>query len=256
MPVSQNGYSANDRSVIKTYDIAGELVPLRDDACGELLVEVALWIHANVESISKGHQRDDWGYAERPIRGGTTLSNHASGTALDFNATQHPLGVHGTWTRRQKRKVNRFLRSINGAVRWGENYSGRVDGMHFEINADYGDVRRALRSLRGDRTRSAPRWRRRDFVVNLANVRQAFKGGGRDFQLGVKAIQRELNRRGFDVQVDGFAGPATRAAYRKFEESIPGKVGNHDGVPGWFTLRVLGGALPLPQRRRFRVKRG
>jgi HK97 family phage portal protein len=35
---------------------------------------------------------DDWGYAERPIRGSTVVSNHASGTAIDLNATCWTLG--------------------------------------------------------------------------------------------------------------------------------------------------------------------
>lgn len=250
MPVSQNGWSANDRSVIVTYDIAGELVPLRQGDAGFLLVDLALWIHANVESISKGHQHDDWGYAERPIRGGTTLSNHASGTALDFNATQHPLGVHGTWRRRQKRRINRRLRErFEGVIRWGENYAGRVDGMHFEIDGEADEVAVVARRIRrGDRPRP------RTPTVDLANVVAQFRAGGTERLPGVRTIQRELDRRGFAVTVDGYAGPATRAAYRAFEKSIPGPRGNTDGIPGAYTLRILGGLLPLPQRRRFKVR--
>lgn len=254
MPTSQNGYSANDRSKIKTYTVAGEPLPMREGPTGQLLAEVAEWVHKNVESISKGHQADDWGYAERPIRGSsTTLSNHASGTAFDFNATQHPLGVTGTWSRKQKRKVNWFLRNkCNHTVRWGENYSGRKDGMHFEINDSLDDVRAALREVRGD---ARAKRRNRVHTVDLGNVREQFRRGGPDALPGVKTVQRELNARGAELAVDGHAGPSTRDAYRRFERSIPGKVGNNDGIPGWFSLRVLGGLIPLPQRQRFKVRR-
>lgn len=253
MPQSQNGYSANDRSKIETYNIYGELLPMREGPTGWLLAYLAKWLHNNVESISKGHQQDDWGYAERPIRGSsTTLSNHASGTAFDFNATQHPLGVSGTWTRKQKRKVNRFLRNkLENVVRWGENYSGRKDGMHFEINEDFDEVLKVVKKLQGEVRR--PKRARRTPTVVLANVQREFRNGGQNELHGVKVIQRELNARGEELAVDGYAGPTTRDAYRRFERSVPGA--NHDGVPGWFTLRVLGGLIPLPQRRRFRVVR-
>lgn len=249
MATSQNGYSANDRSLIKNYDVAGEILPMRDDATGELLAHLAEWIHENVESISAGHQRDDWGYAERPIRGSsTTLSNHASGTAFDYNATQHPLGVTGTWTRAQKRKINKELRTTyEHVIRWGENYNGRVDGMHFEINEDYDEVVRVLKKVQGQgrkRVRKIP-------AVDLGNVREEFRKGGTKSLPGVKRIQRELNARGEELAVDGYAGKATRRAYRRFEKSVPGS--NGDGVPGWFSLRVLGGLIPMPQRRKFRV---
>lgn len=137
MPTSQNGYRANDRSVITTFTIAGtdRRVSLREGAPGELLVHWAAWFHANIESIDKG-QVDDWGYAERTIRGSsTTLSNHASGTAIDLNATKHPLGKVGTFTGGQTSRIRRELAKYEGAIRWGGDYNGRKDEMHFEIMA-------------------------------------------------------------------------------------------------------------------------
>lgn len=249
MATSQNGYSANDRSVITNYNIAGEILPMREGATGELLAHLAEWIHENVESISAGHQQDDWGYAERPIRGSTTtLSNHASGTAFDFNATQHPLGVRGSWGLRKKRKINRQLRTqYENVIRWGENYKGRPDGMHFEINEDFDEVVRVLNKVRGNNTKTV----RKLPAVDLGNVRAEFRKGGTKSLPGVKRIQRELNARGETLAVDGYAGPSTRTAYRRFEKSIPGA--NGDGIPGYFSLRVLGGLVPLPQRKKFRV---
>lgn len=138
MPTSQNGWPANDVSRTQSYKIPGSsrAVRLVKGPAGQLLVLVAAWIHSHVEAIDTG-ELDDWGYAERTIRGSsTTLSNHASGTALDFNATRHPLGTSGNWSAAHKAAINGVLNKLGGTVRWGENYSGRKDPMHFEINVN------------------------------------------------------------------------------------------------------------------------
>src|SRR5690349_22956058 len=100
MPKSQNGWPANDVSRTQSYNVPGTDRALRlvKGPAGLLLVLVCAWVHKNVEAMTPDKEMDDWGYAERPIRGSTTtLSNHASGTAADFNSTKHPLGVVGTW---------------------------------------------------------------------------------------------------------------------------------------------------------------
>lgn len=134
---SQNGWPANDVTRTQSYKVQGTNRALRlvKGNAGLLLSLVAAWVHKNVEPIEPDKVADDWGYAERNIRGSsTTLSNHASGTALDYNATQHPLGVAGTWSASQREAINGMLGKLAGTVRWGDNYSGRKDGMHFEIN--------------------------------------------------------------------------------------------------------------------------
>jgi hypothetical protein len=107
-----------------------------------VLLEVARRFHEEVEPITGG-VRDDWGWAYRPIRGKTTgFSNHASATAIDLNATQHPRGVEGTFTAAAEAGRARILADLvdestgEPVVRWGEDYTTTVDGMHFEINAD------------------------------------------------------------------------------------------------------------------------
>jgi hypothetical protein len=157
MPTSQNGWSANDVSQTASYKIAGtsRALRLRKGPAGELLALLAAWIDANVESMDNEKIMDDWGYAERPIRGSsTTLSNHASGTAFDYNATKHPLGTSGNWSASAKSKINAKLNQLGGTVRWGENYSGRRDPMHFEINvrptaAGLAAINRAVATMKG-----------------------------------------------------------------------------------------------------------
>lgn len=139
MPTSQNGYEANDRNLVASQAIPGTnvVVTLRKGDPGWLLTHFAAWFDTHVEDIdnARGHL-DDWGYAERNIRGSVTqLSNHASGTALDLNATRHPLGKRGTFTKAQTAAIRAELRNYQGCIRWGGDYSGRPDEMHFEINA-------------------------------------------------------------------------------------------------------------------------
>lgn len=61
------------------------------------------------------------------------LTGNSSGTALDLNAPQHPLGQVGTFTNAQERAIHRILEDFP-QVRWGGDYWGRKDEMHFEIN--------------------------------------------------------------------------------------------------------------------------
>lgn len=135
MATSQNGYTANDEGLLQTWTIPGTTrrVRLRVGAPGGLLVHLAAWFHQHVEPIDTG-ELDDWGYASRPIRGSATeLSNHASGTALDLNATKHPLGERGTFTSAQAAAIRAQLLQYDGCIRWGGDYTKRADEMHFEI---------------------------------------------------------------------------------------------------------------------------
>lgn len=149
--VSQNGYTANDRQLVASFTIPGTTrkVTLRKGDTSVILLDFLAWLHQTIEPLDVG-EYDDWGYAERTIRGSaTTLSNHASGTAVDANAVQHPLGVHGTWSAEEKRLIEARLATYDGCIRWGENYTGRIDAMHFEINRGAADCRRVADRIRG-----------------------------------------------------------------------------------------------------------
>lgn len=130
---SQNGYYANNRNLIISVDIPGGRVSCRKDYGIPVIVkELFTRFHNEVESLK---WPGNWGYAERPIRGSsTTLSNHASGTAWDANAPQHPLGKSGTFSASQVKAIKRILSDFDGVLRWGGNYNNRKDEMHFEID--------------------------------------------------------------------------------------------------------------------------
>jgi hypothetical protein len=139
MATSQNGYRANDRTLVSSRLVPGTTrkLTVRNGPAGDLLLWVASQFDARVEDIEQG-VLDDWGYAERTIRGdSTTLSNHASGTAIDLNATAHPLGTapSANYSASEVAQIRAVVARAEGCVRWGGDYTGRKDGMHFEIVA-------------------------------------------------------------------------------------------------------------------------
>jgi hypothetical protein len=141
---SQNGWP-----VLSTDDCRKWLMPgvprhflLAHGAPGFVLMHLALWFHESIERLDLGTW-DEWGHANRTIRGATSISNHASGTALDLNATRHPLGVDtdSTFTWPQIAKIRQRLGGgYRDVIRWGGDYEHRPDAMHFEINAPKRDV--------------------------------------------------------------------------------------------------------------------
>jgi len=166
-PTSQNGWPANNRSLVASFTIPGSTrkIALRIGDCSVVLLDILAWIHAHVRKLDTG-QLDDWGYAERTIRGSPTdLSNHASGTAADVDALLHPLGVKGTWLPAERDAIHGRLGLYEGVVRWGLDYDdvarggvrgSRVDEMHFELNAGSDAVARVARKLRGNPPQPAP----------------------------------------------------------------------------------------------------
>lgn len=149
MTTSQNGWPANNIGLTRIWEIPGTMrtVRLQNGDGGWMLVDFAAWFDKFIEDIENG-ELDDWGYAERPVRGGTDLSNHASGTALDLNATKHPLGVVGTFTIAKQAMIRVQLLRYKGCIRWGADYSGRKDEMHFEINRNMSTVSEVADELR------------------------------------------------------------------------------------------------------------
>lgn len=150
---SQNGYGANDRSVIASYQLPGGRIALRKGDVSVVLLWVANRFHETVEPL---RWPGNWGYAERAIRGSsTTLSNHASGTAIDLNAPVHPLGQRDTFPTLDVRAIRAIVEYCEGVVRWGGDYTGRVDEMHFEINAGAAAVKRIADKIRDHQNRPA-----------------------------------------------------------------------------------------------------
>lgn len=110
-------------------------------------------LHTRVEPMMKEGGNigfGGWGYSYRAnVNNPSTLSCHASGTAIDYNATKHPNGTStgpnggGGWSGSQYNTIQTILRECSGAIRW---LSGN-DPMHFEIYGSASQVSNAVKKL-------------------------------------------------------------------------------------------------------------
>ena len=133
--LSQNNWVASsDQSEIgiQSFVIGDTGIKVRcAKAVAPLIVAFCKDFHELIEPINEG-KLDDWGYCFRNVRGSNDkLSNHSSGTAVDLNATDHPLGKAGTFPN-EKVPMIRALAKKYGMI-WGGDFRSRPDEMHFEI---------------------------------------------------------------------------------------------------------------------------
>jgi hypothetical protein len=146
---SYNGYPASKDPAeikIKSYSVRGTDRKLRcAESVGPLLAAFAADFHELIEPIDEG-TFDDWGYAFRMVRGSTDrLSCHSSGTAIDLNATKHPLGKAGTFPA-EKIPMLRALAKKYG-LKWGGDFKSRPDDMHFEVEVSASKAKALIASL-------------------------------------------------------------------------------------------------------------
>jgi len=137
MQTSYNGWPASKEQAeigIKAYKVEGTNLRLR---CAEkvapLLINFAQEFNELIEPL-EGGALDDWGYCYRDVRGVPgKLSNHSSGTAIDLNASKHPLGKVGTFEASKVPMIRALAKKYG--LTWGGDWT-RKDEMHFEINLD------------------------------------------------------------------------------------------------------------------------
>ena len=135
MQTSYNGWPASKDQAeigVKPFNIEGTSLKLR---CAEkvepLLLNFAKEFNELIEPL-EGGALDDWGYCYRDVRGVPgKLSNHSSGTAIDLNATLHPLGKVGTFDAAKVPMIRALAKKYG--LTWGGDWN-RKDEMHFEIS--------------------------------------------------------------------------------------------------------------------------
>lgn len=154
MPYSYNGWYASPNLNLRPLVVAGEsFVPgvLDDDDVWTVFNYLVNRLHNEVEPIvrSDWHQADDWGYSYRLTTNDDSLSCHASGTAIDYNATRHPFGVDASanFTPAQITEIRQIVNEA-GVVVWGGDYRNTPDAMHFEISGTKAEVAAAATRLR------------------------------------------------------------------------------------------------------------
>lgn len=153
-----------------------------------------------------------WGaYVKRYISGTTTWSNHSWGLAVDLNAVTNPYTVKGTtdYPAAAQAEVRALCKRLK--FRWGLDYSGKKDAMHFEFMGTPADA---------------------DALGGTYNLGDRILSKG-DSGPDVEDLQRLLG-----IKVDGDFGPLTDKAVRAFQERVfgPEKV---DGDVGPLTLAAL-----------------
>lgn len=107
--------------------------------------------HKRVDDVTKPHPADDWGFAFRAnVNNPNSLSNHASGTAIDLDATENPNGVptNKVFTPREIAEVHEILDELDGTIRWGGDYTNTPDAMHFEVLRGPGSLQKVARKIR------------------------------------------------------------------------------------------------------------
>jgi peptidoglycan hydrolase-like protein with peptidoglycan-binding domain len=181
-----------------------------------VLMYLAGEFHRRVEPLA---QAGCWGYNYRPNRNANNLSCHASATAIDCNAPRHPNGKRGTFRPAQVKAIRAILAECSGVVRWGGDFHGTPDEMHFEINANAAAVHKAALHIEAlthkpvpappkPAVRKIPAWWTRPFQTGSTDV------------AAVKAVQTRLRV----APVDGDFGRMTMRAVVAFKKAhgLPG----------------------------------
>ena len=130
---SQNGWPASsdpDDLDLVWITVATRRFRVKRVAAPLFRYAIRRW-HREVSPLPGG-VLDEWSYAFRLIRGATsTISNHGSGTAVDLDSSEFPMGTR-RMTRRQRGAVRRIMRACGGVLRWGGEWS-YPDEMHIEV---------------------------------------------------------------------------------------------------------------------------
>lgn len=141
---------------------SSKMVTIRAKKSGVTLAvhrEVAPILQFCIDTIeARGHLfdygpkdvNDDWGYANRPIRGTSIPSNHSWGLAVDLDAQQYPQG-------QRKRRPPQWVDDVFAKYRFdnGAPWSN-PDPMHYEFNGSPADARFLVASLAGHAIEQTP----------------------------------------------------------------------------------------------------
>lgn len=169
-------------------------------------------------------------YNKRYIANTTTWSNHAWGLAVDYNPGANPYSYNGK-TDFPVAETRALVASLEG-MRWGWDYSGKKDAMHFEwVGSRELAAKVTARLLKGGPVAS------NDFSTTASGPK-------------VLEVETRLRLMGFlnTPPSDKFT-ENTKGAVKAFQMvAFPGQPNEHDGIVGTKTLTALDNfALKLPK---------
>lgn len=224
MAISRNGWNVyTSYSHPKLVDFPWVTGKVRNGDHFVVLDYIARRINNEVEKITKAHS---WGHNPRPVRGYTDLwSEHATGTAFDFNAPKHGLNVpiSKSFTPAQIKRMRQIIKDVQGAARWGGEWK-RPDGMHVELIGGNVLVGKVADQIRAGKlpglgnvapTISKPSVPKPP-AKKPAPAKPATSGNS---TADNKAIQVALNKMGINAGIaDGVDGPLMKKAVKVFQK--------------------------------------
>lgn len=246
MTMSQNGWTASSNPSaigVNNPKVPGTNVYFPGGVKGgdvtTVLMYVAEQFNAHVQALHSGWC---WGYDYKPIEGSSEVSNHASGTAIDMNAPDHPMGKAGTFTSAQVAVIRKILSYCGGVVRWGGDYTGRKDEMHFEINGNAAAVKKLAAKIKGTPatpTPPAPKPPTQGATVKLGDTGTEVRKIQTFLRTVFPAYRETVSvQRGTLIAVDGTYGAQTVAWVKEFQTRAGITV---DGIVGPVTLAKMRG---------------
>lgn len=223
---------------VQNFTVPGTSVvlPIRSGDVATVLLYVARRFNQEVEALDPSQC---WGYSYRAnVNNPSVWSNHASGTAIDLNAVKHPNGAANTFTAAQIAAVRQILSYCGDVVYWGQDYSGVVDGMHFEIDVPPGDPHLSMLASR-IRTNGALPSGYVDAISAVPNGRIRVAGWAFDADAPTVEISVAIYVDGVGVAwfPTGVARPDVNSAFR-----ITGRhgfVAEFGATPGPHTVQVF-----------------
>jgi hypothetical protein len=234
---SYNGWPASphpgDLGGLDNRDVPGapvgvKLAPgVRAGDVADVLFAFAGQFHAHVEQLKAGQC---WGYNFRvDTNDPKVLSCHASATAVDFNAPEHPNAKRGTFTPDQVTTLRAILAGFGGVIHWGGDFVGTDDEMHFEIFGSPAQVAAVAARLR-NAAPPAPSGAHHDATGRGESFRAELGDSGPE----VHEMQHDLNRYApaySHLAEDGIYGQATSDVVEEFahRSGIPDADGNNVG---------------------------
>lgn len=215
-PVDYDGSEQDRRPLIRDVKVPNGV--LEGDVY-TVMCWLARQYDARVEMLVAGAC---WGWLVKEISGSDDYSNHASGTAVDFNADKHNMGdpPSESMSPHMIDQCHAIERESDGVLSWGGDWS-RPDPMHWEIKGTREQVAAFARKIEqgGDMDRS---------IFKLGDTGEAGK-----------FWQRRLKRTGFDPgEIDGEYGPKTEAAVNASRKFYDSNQGPHVEITGWHADQI------------------
>lgn len=194
------------------------------------------------ETVRRGYRLRPgqcWGFACRAIRGSSAPSNHSWGLAVDLNSLANPMG--SSLVTDMPRWMPRLW--TEHGFRWGGDYLGRKDAMHYEYVGTPRDAEGLVAGLGGPRQDDGfplPRGHWFGWAEGPAERDPRCHDGRRgDDQRAIRRLQRMLIEQQWDLGPtgpDGIFGPRVHRAVLAFQRQNGLEA---DGLVGPRTWRAI-----------------